>query len=118
MGDDGSEKSDLRLPDGEVGTNIQKAFEADQTVVAAPPPLMWGASGGKGGFHEVMRGWSWWWWRCLGGGVGGSARSVAPETSVPVWTGFRSEQAGDLHLLPSVSSLGPLIPWGGGARVR
>jgi len=39
MGDDGSEKSDLRLPDGEVGTNIQKAFEADQTVVAAPPPL-------------------------------------------------------------------------------
>jgi len=33
MADDGSEKTDLQLPSGEVGDNIKKAFEGDQTVV-------------------------------------------------------------------------------------
>jgi len=35
MADDGSEKTDLQLPSGEVGDNIKKAFEGDQTVVVS-----------------------------------------------------------------------------------
>jgi translation initiation factor 5A len=35
MTDDGGEKSDLQLPNGEVGDNIKKCFEADQTVVVS-----------------------------------------------------------------------------------
>jgi translation initiation factor 5A len=35
MTDDGGEKSDLLLPDGEVGANIKKAFDADSAIIVS-----------------------------------------------------------------------------------
>ena len=35
MTDDGGEKSDLTLPNGEVGDQVKKLFDADKTVIVS-----------------------------------------------------------------------------------